>query len=438
MKHTLYIILLYFILVPALSAEEGMFPLSEIHKLDLKARGFAIEPGELYNPIGVSLIDGIIDLDGCTASFVSSDGLILTNYHCAFDAIQSLTSTENDYLRDGFYAAERCAELPAKRYTVRLIESYRDVSRQVLSVLDQKMSHAQRRRAIEEKMKRLVVPVEKARPGKRAEVAEMFRGKTYVLFVYDYIKDVRLVYAPPRSVGEFGGEADNWTWPRHTGDFALMRAYVAPDGSHADYSPQNVPFHPRKHLRVAAEGVKSRRFRLRPRLSRQHAPPQVVPLPGLRGRRAHAVLHRPLPLDHRPEGEDERHGPRHGHQALLVAQGAVEHPEAQPGAAEGAEEPAPGGAARSRTRRPCSASSTPTRPGAGNTARCSASLARVYAEMTARALRDMILSNLLSSRISTLMGNAFPSARLPSNAPRRTPSAKRPTWTAISNTRKSA
>ncbi len=260
MKHVICIIALILSLGPALRSEEGMFPLSEIHKLDLKARGFAIASTELYNPNGVSLIDGIIDLDGCTASFVSGDGLILTNYHCAFGAIQSLTTTENDYLRDGFYAAERGAELPAKRYTVRLIESYRDVSQEVLSVIRKKMTHAQRSKAIEEKMKRLVVAVEKERPGKRAEVAEMFRGKTYVLFIYDYIKDVRLVYAPPRSIGEFGGEADNWMWPRHTGDFAFLRAYVAPDGSNADYSPQNVPFDPKKHLQVAPAGVKAGDF----------------------------------------------------------------------------------------------------------------------------------------------------------------------------------
>ncbi len=260
MKHILTVIVMLIGLTAILPGEEGMFPLSEIHKLDLKARGFAIEPAELYNPRGVSLIDGIIDLDGCTASFVSGDGLILTNYHCAFGAIQSLTTTDNDYLRDGFYAAERSAELPAKRYTVRLIESYRDVSREVLSVLRAKMTHAQRSKAIEEKMKRLVVAIEKERPGKRAEVAEMFRGKTYVLFIYDYIKDVRLVYAPPRSIGEFGGEADNWMWPRHTGDFAFLRAYVAPDGGNADYSPRNVPFRPKKHLQVAATGVKSGDF----------------------------------------------------------------------------------------------------------------------------------------------------------------------------------
>jgi hypothetical protein len=260
MKRTICIVLLALAGAWFLGAEEGMFPLSEIHKLDLKARGFAIESAELYNPKGVSLIDGIIDLDGCTASFVSADGLILTNYHCAFGAIQSLTTTENDYLRDGFYAAGPGAELPAPRYTVRLIESYRDVSREVLSVIGKKMTHAERSRAVEEKIKRLEVDVEKANPGRRAEVAEMFRGKTYVLFIYNYIKDVRLVYAPPRAIGEFGGEADNWMWPRHTGDFAFMRAYVAPDGSNADYAPQNVPFRPRKHLPIAAAGVQAGDF----------------------------------------------------------------------------------------------------------------------------------------------------------------------------------
>ena len=243
-----------------LQAEEGMFPLSEIHKLDLKAWGFSIGSREIYNPSGVSLIDGIINLGGCTASFVSGDGLILTNYHCAFGAVQAVTTPENDYLRDGFFAADRSAEIPAKRYTVRLIESYRDVSREILAAVKKKMTYAQRSKAIEEKINRMVVAFEKSNPGKRAEVAEMFRGKTYVLFIYNYIKDVRLVYAPPRSIGEFGGEEDNWMWPRHTGDFAFMRAYVAPDGSNAEFAPQNVPFRPKKYLKVAAEGVKNGDF----------------------------------------------------------------------------------------------------------------------------------------------------------------------------------
>lgn len=257
MKKYLYLFLLIpvILLLSPLSADEGMLPLSELHKLDLKAKGFLIDSKELYNPDGVSLIDGIINLGGCTASFVSPDGLILTNYHCAFGAIQAETTPEKDYMNDGFFAPDRSGEIPAKRYTVRLIESYKDVSPDVLSAVRKNMTHAQRAKAIEEKMNRIVVDIEKKNPGKRAEVAEMFRGKTYVLFIYNYIKDVRLVYAPPRSIGEYGGEEDNWMWPRHTGDFAFMRAYVAPDGSCAEYSPDNVPFHPKKYLKVAPEGV---------------------------------------------------------------------------------------------------------------------------------------------------------------------------------------
>ena len=260
MKRIICLALLALASVTFLHAEEGMFPLSEIDKLDLKARGFQINPRDIYNPSGVSLIDGMINLGGCTASFVSADGLILTNYHCAFGAVQGVTTPENDYLRDGFYAAERSTEIPAKRYTVRLIESYRDVSREILAVVSRKMTFAQRSKAIEEKTKRMVVAFEKNNPGKRAEVAEMFRGKTYVLFAYNYIKDVRLVYAPPRSIGEFGGEEDNWMWPRHTGDFAFMRAYVAPDGSNAEFDQKNVPFQPKKYFQVAAEGVRNEDF----------------------------------------------------------------------------------------------------------------------------------------------------------------------------------
>ncbi|NIM10871.1 MAG: S46 family peptidase [Candidatus Aminicenantes bacterium] len=247
---------LCFVFIFSLQAEEGMLPLSEIPRLDLKSLGFKIDANELYNPNGVSLIDGIINLRGCTASFVSPDGLILTNYHCAFRAVQTVTTKENDYMRDGFIARDRSQELPAKGYTVRVIEFYRDVSKDVLGVVKKEMTYAQRTRAIEKQIKKIEVNTEKMYPGRRAEVAEMFIGKTYVLFVYTYLKDVRLVYAPPRSIGEYGGEIDNWMWPRHTGDFAFMRAYSAPDGSFTDYSPNNVPYHPKKYLQAAPEGVK--------------------------------------------------------------------------------------------------------------------------------------------------------------------------------------
>ena len=406
MKHVIIIIALIFVLGPALHGEEGMFPLSEIHKLDLKARGFAIEPSELYNPQGVSLIDGIIDLDGCTASFVSSDGLILTNYHCAFGAIQSLTTTENDYLRDGFYAAERHAELPAKRYTVRLIESYRDVSRQVLSVLGKKMTHARRSQAIEEKIKRLEVDVEKANPGRRAEVAEMFRGKTYVLFIYNYIKDVRLVYAPPRSIGEFGGETDNWMWPRHTGDFAFLRAYVAPDGSNADYAPQNVPFQPRKHLQVAAAGVKAGDFAFAlgyPGSTHRHKSShyltfeEAVRLPfsidlyrwiiDVKEKMSVSDRATAIKLSSSLKGLwnnlTRSLGQMKGLKNLQLADKRRQDEEALQ---------------RFINADPARRQKYGSLLG---------DLSRAYADMTARAPRDLVLANLLSSRISTLMGNAF-------------------------------
>ncbi|NHZ85141.1 MAG: S46 family peptidase, partial [Planctomycetia bacterium] len=207
-------------------AEEGMYPLSEIHKLDLKAKGLEIELSELYNPDGISLIDGICNISGCSGSFVSEKGLILTNHHCAYRAIKNASTTKNDFLENGFYAKSASEEFPARGYTVRITESYRDVSEEVLSAINNNMTLAERTKAIEKKTKEIITQVEAENPGKRAAVSEMFIGKTYVLFIYDYLKDVRLVYAPPRAIGNFGGEIDNWMWPRHTGDFSIMRAYV--------------------------------------------------------------------------------------------------------------------------------------------------------------------------------------------------------------------
>ena len=253
-------VLVSFALVNDTLTDEGMYPMSEIQKLNLQARGLELETSELFNPDGISLIDGICNVGGCSGSFVSSEGLILTNHHCAYRAIQAASTKENDYLQNGFLAQNRSEEIHAKGYTVRITESYHDVSKKVLSVVKDKMDLAERTKAIEKKIKEIVKKEEKKHPGKRAEVSEMFTGKTYVLFLYTYLKDIRLVYAPPRSIGNFGGEADNWMWPRHTGDFSFMRAYVAPDGSPAEYSEENVPFHPRRVIKVAPEGVDEEDF----------------------------------------------------------------------------------------------------------------------------------------------------------------------------------
>lgn len=260
-KRIISIIILSITLINnSLPAEEGMYPLSEIHRLDLKAKGLEIELAELYNPDGISLIDGICNISGCSGSFVSKKGLILTNHHCAYRVIKNASTSENDFLENGFYAKNSSEEFPARGYTVRITESYRDVSEEVLSAISDEMSLAERTKAIEKKIKEIIVRVEEENSGKRAAVSEMFIGKTYILFIYNYLKDVRLVYAPPRSIGNFGGETDNWMWPRHTGDFSIMRAYVAPDGSPADYSPENIPYTPKKVIKVAPEGVNEEDF----------------------------------------------------------------------------------------------------------------------------------------------------------------------------------
>ncbi len=244
-----------FLTFHSLPAEEGMYPITQIDKLPLKQLGFEISADEIFSESHVSLSDAIVKLGGCTGSFISPDGLILTNHHCAYRAIQDASTPQNDYLAQGFVAYERSQEFPAKGYTVRITQQVQDVSSQVLQAVQGVEDPVQREKAIEKKMKELVKQAETQHPGLRAEVSEMFPGETYYLFLYVYLKDVRLVYAPPSSVGNYGGEVDNWEWPRHTGDFSLMRAYVAPDGSPAEYSKDNVPYHPKKFLKIASKGV---------------------------------------------------------------------------------------------------------------------------------------------------------------------------------------
>ena len=262
-KGILFIAILALSSISILSAspvEEGMYPISEIQKLNLQEKGLKLKTIELFNPNAISLIDGICKVGGCSGSFVSSDGLILTNHHCAYRAIQAASTKERDYLENGFLAKDHSDEIPAQGYTVRITESYSDVSQKVLSVVEEKMDPAERTKAIEKKMKEIIKKAEEDNPGMRAEVSEMFIGKTYVLFLYTYLKDIRLVHAPPRSIGNFGGEVDNWMWPRHTGDFSFMRAYVAPDGSPAEFFEENVPYKPKKVIKVAPEGVDEEDF----------------------------------------------------------------------------------------------------------------------------------------------------------------------------------
>jgi hypothetical protein len=238
------------------SADEGMWPLYDLDKLpwdQLKARGLELEPEQIYDPDGDCITDAVIRL-GATASFVSSDGLILTNHHVAYGAIQRQSYLDRNYLRDGYYAATRDKEIRAIGSEVRVTLSIDDVTNRVLAAMDESMSDLERHDAIEQVMKEIVAETEAGRDVK-CRVAAMHGGLQYKLYTFFEIKDIRIVYAPPLSIGKFGGEIDNWMWPRHTGDFAFFRAYVSPDGSSAEYSEENVPYHPKVFLTISSEGL---------------------------------------------------------------------------------------------------------------------------------------------------------------------------------------
>src|SRR5699024_10179607 len=207
------------------------------------------------SPGKVSLVDALVRVSGCSGSFVSPNGLIITNHHCAFSAVQLASSPESNYLENGFVANSLEQEIQAEGLTIRITESYEDVSEEVLEAVKHTYDPIDRIEIINEKSKEIARRAVEADPSITAEVSEMFIGKSYVLFKYKTIEDVRLVYVPRQDIGEFGGDLDNWVWPRHTGDFAFLRAYVAPDGSSANYSPDNIPFTPKRHLKVNPNGV---------------------------------------------------------------------------------------------------------------------------------------------------------------------------------------
>jgi len=255
-----FVVLFSVSILLAKAPEEGQYPLSEIKKLDLQKAGLLISRDDIYNPNGISLIDALVKVNGCTGSFVSPDGLIITNHHCAFAGVNDASTPEHNYLEDGFLAESRENEINARGYKVKITESYEDVSSIILDAVIGIDDLEERTKLISKKMRELGEKATDKAKSIEASVSEMFAGQSYILFKYRIIEDVRLVYVPPRTIGEFGGERDNWVWPRHTGDFTFMRAYVAPDGSSAEYSKENVPFKPKKHLEVNPKGVEEGDF----------------------------------------------------------------------------------------------------------------------------------------------------------------------------------
>ncbi len=230
------------------------------HQAALEAMGVDIDAASLTDPLA-SPLGAIVSLDVCTGSFVSPDGLVITNHHCVQSALEANSSPDNDLVENGFLAKTRDAELPANPDQRMLVEqAFRDVTEEMTQGLADITDATKRRQESEDRQKAMVAECEKGRPGIKCSVAKYFRGSEYQLIEYLEIRDVRVVYSPQRSVGNYGGEIDNWAWPRHTGDFSFYRAYVAPDGSGAAYSKDNVPYKPKHWLQVAKDGLSTNDF----------------------------------------------------------------------------------------------------------------------------------------------------------------------------------
>jgi hypothetical protein len=237
-------------------ADEGMWTPEQVPAMatPLTEMGLTVDPATLSDPLQEPL-SAIVSLGGCSASFVSPDGLIATNHHCVEGYLQYNSNAEENRSRDGHTAADQAGELsvgPSGRLYV--LERIEDVTERVQSRFKRRMSDAQRKEALSLIRKEIVAECE-ATPGYRCRVAGFYEGLSYRLVVSRELSDLRLVYAPPRSVGSYGGDIDNWMWPRHTGDFALLRAYVAPDGSAAPFAEENIPYTPPAHLPMATDGV---------------------------------------------------------------------------------------------------------------------------------------------------------------------------------------
>jgi hypothetical protein len=244
-------------------ADEGMWFLMFIDRLnhrDMQKMGLQLTSEEIYSINNSSLKDAVVQFNGgCTAELISKDGLLLTNHHCGYDAIAELSTPEHDYLTNGYWAADHSQELKPKSLYVRFFVRMDDCSKRVLSKVSKNMTEAEREKAIREEI--ALIEKENSEGGKYVvNVRSFFQGNEFYYFVYQDYKDVRLVGTPPNSIGKFGGDTDNWEWPRHTGDFSMFRVYADANGNPADFSSTNVPLHPKHHLPVNMKGVKEGDF----------------------------------------------------------------------------------------------------------------------------------------------------------------------------------
>jgi hypothetical protein len=246
------------LLAVLLLPDEGQWLPTQIRQWDwqqLEQRGMELSKDEFWHPEDGGVLSATVQINGCTASFVSATGLMVTNHHCGFGAISALSTPEANYLRDGFRAESQEEELPARGVTAFVLKRIEDVTAKVHEAQANATSDLERWQITQRIIEQLQAEGERNEPNTTCSVESYLEGKEYQLTYRTRLTDVRLVYAPPRAIGEFGGEVDNWEWPRHTGDFSFFRAYVAPDGSPAGYSKDNVPYQPKHFLEVSTKGV---------------------------------------------------------------------------------------------------------------------------------------------------------------------------------------
>jgi uncharacterized protein (DUF4415 family) len=244
-------------------ANEGMWLpllLEKLNEKEMKSLGMKISAKDIYNINSGSLKDAIVSLGGfCTGEIISNKGLVLTNHHCGFDAIQNHSSLEHNYIRDGFWAMNNSEELPNPGLFVTFIVRIEDVTKQVLNTVTAAMSESERQSQIDKNMEALRNTVKKE-SYQRVLIRGFFENNQYFLFITETYNDVRLVGAPPSAIGNFGKDTDNWMWPRHTGDFSMFRIYAGKDNKPANYSPDNIPYIPKKSLSISLNGVKEGDF----------------------------------------------------------------------------------------------------------------------------------------------------------------------------------
>ncbi|MEG1606916.1 MAG: S46 family peptidase [Mucinivorans sp.] len=263
MKKALTLLLIFTLLVA--KADEGMWLPSLLEAgaiKDMRAKGLRLTAKDLYDVNQACLKDAVVRFGmGCTGEVISEQGLLLTNHHCGYSQIQSHSSFAKDYLTNGFAAGNQSQELPNPGLKVYFLRQMSDVTAEVLKGINEKMTPEERDTMVEKNSRQIVSLATNNSPTTtNATVNALYYGNQYFLFVYDVFQDVRLVFAPPSSIGKFGGDTDNWMWPRHTGDFSIFRIYASKDNKPAAYSKNNIPYKPKKSLTISSKGVKDGDF----------------------------------------------------------------------------------------------------------------------------------------------------------------------------------